>query len=728
MVFSEQLKTAKHQWLFNRLGGFDQVQLHHTDDLLALPELDQKLWAVLSCPAQGLQIAQETLNYLDVDQDGRIRVPEVIAAVQWATKVLNDPNELLSGTSELYLSSIAETDVEGAKLLASAQEILKNLNKPDALFITIEDLADMAKIFANTQFNGDGVIPVKAADSDDVKQLIEEIISCCGSELDRCGEPGVTQEKIDQFFLAAQAYADWWALGEENAARIAPFNQSTETAASSYAQVKTKIDDYFTRCQLADYDTKAGEVLNPSALTYEQLGLKNLAEQRDELMTLPLATIAANRDLPLKSGLNPAWLDAITQFQQELVLPLYGDIAFLTQAQWHEINEKFTDYLVWQQEKQGGIVEILGINRIKYVLNQGQHAVLLDLIEQDLALTPEAEAIESVRKLVFFCRDLNCLLNNFVNLNNFYAIDSHSIFQMGTLYVDGKSCHLCIRVNDIAKHSAMAALSGIYLIYCECSRPGSAEKMNIVAAVTNGDADNLMLGRNGVFYDKNGLDWDATIVKIIDNPISIKQAFWLPYKRVSRMIGEQVEKFAAAKDKEQQAKAAENVAGANIKPDATVAAPPQPFDVARFAGIFAAIGLAIGAIGTAIASLVSGFLALSWWQMPLAIIGLMLVISGPSMLLAWLKLRQRNLAPLLDASGWAVNAKALINLSFGGYLTNIAKLPSNSVRQLLDPFAEKAQPWRLYGLIVILVIALLFLLMQQGVIPNLLAHWFSIKS
>ena len=34
----------------------------------------------------------------------------------------------------------------------------------------------------------------------------------------------------------------------------------------------------------------------------------------------------------------------------------------------------------------------------------------------------------------------------------------------------------------------------------------------------------------------------------------------------------------------------------------------------------------------------------------------MLAISGPSMLIAWLKLRQRNIGPILDANGWAVNA------------------------------------------------------------------------
>jgi hypothetical protein len=72
--------------------------------------------------------------------------------------------------------------------------------------------------------------------------------------------------------------------------------------------------------------------------------------------------------------------------------------------------------------------------------------------------------------------------------------------------------------------------------------------MIVLAALTNGDIDNLVVGRNALFYDRKGQDWDATIIKIIDNPISIRQAFWSPYRKVSRFIETQVNKFAASQD------------------------------------------------------------------------------------------------------------------------------------------------------------------------------------
>jgi len=139
----------------------------------------------------------------------------------------------------------------------------------------------------------------------------------------------------------------------------------------------------------------------------------------------------------------------------------------------------------------------------------------------------------------------------------------------------------------------------------------------------------------------------------------------------------------------------------------------QVFDIARFAGIFAVIGLAIGAIGTAIASMVTGFLKLAWWKMPLAAFGLILVISGPSMIVAYLKLRKRNLGPILDASGWAVNTRAKINIPFGTSLTGTAVLPPGSRRSMQDPFAQKKRPWKFYMLLLgILVTA--GVLLHQG--------------
>jgi hypothetical protein len=107
-----------------------------------------------------------------------------------------------------------------------------------------------------------------------------------------------------------------------------------------------------------------------------------------------------------------------------------------------------------------------------------------------------------------------------------------------------------------------------------------------------------------------------------------------------------------------------------------------------------------------VGGLLTGFLNLKG-LMPLGVLAIVLLISGPSMVLAWLKLRKRNLGPILDANGWAVNAKARINVPFGASLTRTAALPAGAQRDLADPFAEKKRPWRLFGLLFLILLLVL---------------------
>ena len=314
------------------------------------------------------------------------------------------------------------------------------------------------------------------------------------------------------------------------------------------------------------------------------------------------------------------------------------------------------------------------------------------------ALTAAQTVYKPLEKLLLLSRDFCTLLRNFVSFQDFYSkrgkallgrgADTDApwaIFQAGTLVIDQRACNLCLRVEDMAKHNTQAPESGMFLIYCQCTHHASGQKMQIVAAMTIGDIRNLKVGKNALFYDRQGRDWEAEVIKIIDNPISIGQAFWSPYRKLGEWVSGLVTKSAAEKEKKSFA---DMTAKLQTSPAAGQAAPAQPFDIARFAGIFAAIGMAIGALGTFLTSLLSEVGALAdkgWWAIPTLIICILLAISGPSMLLAWMKLRKRNLAPLLNANGWAINADAIISVLFGNTLTEQAQFP---MLKLQDPHAK----------------------------------------
>ena len=74
------------------------------------------------------------------------------------------------------------------------------------------------------------------------------------------------------------------------------------------------------------------------------------------------------------------------------------------------------------------------------------------------------------------------------------------------------------------------------------------------------------------------------------------------------------------------------------------------------------------------------------------------------MLLAWLKLRQRNIAPILDASGWAVNGNVRINIPLGRILTKTGIRPRGSKLETFDPYAQKKFPVKRLILAVLILV------------------------
>lgn len=692
-----------HRWRFFRAGGVDQVLLRTGADVVNLDQLDQKLWVALACPTRGIEFDTRTLDYIDADKDGRVRVPEIIAAVKWAQAQFKDPDELFNGGDSVPLANIKDEAVR-----AAAKRVLGDLGKKDAA-ISLGDVADTARIFAATPFNGDGVVPVDSATSDADKQAIADILATVGGVQDLSGKVGVNRAKVDAFFAEAQALSEWHAKAETDKAILPLGPDATAAAAAAVKAVKAKVDDYFARGRLAAFDGRALAAVNRQEAEYIAIAAKDLSISVQEVAGFPLAKIEPGRPLPLTQGLNPAWADAMATLAAA-VRPMLGtNKTVLTEVDWATVQARLAPYEAWLSAKPCTAVEALGLTRVRAVLASEARTHITDLIQQDLALEKENAQISTLEKLILFQRDLVKLLSNFVNFAEFYGRRG-AVFQAGTLYLDSRACTLCLEVTDPGKHATLAGLSAAYLAYCDCTRPGG-EKKTIVAAFTDGGSDNLIVGRNGVFYDRKGRDWDATITKIVANPISIREAFWAPYKKLVRMIEEQVAKRAAAADAASSTKltsAAQTVAEADkAKPAAVKPPEAKRMDI----GTVAAIGVALGSISTVLAILLGKFMDLGVW-IPLGILALILLISGPSMLLAYLKLRQRNLGPILDASAWAINGRARINVPFGRALTGVARFPAGADVSLDDPYAEKRRPWRTY--LVLVIIAALALLWYLG--------------
>ena len=515
---------ANYKWTFSNVGGATRVRIQSAEDIRHLGELDKKMWTVLSCPVNGLEISAESLSLIDLDADGKLRIKEVVATAQWLCNTLVNPETLFDQTDQIAIANIADADIKAIAQQVAGKEAIVTLAQVNAAIDAVT----------------------------------------------------VTPAEVP----------------------AAPYEANV---IATYKEKQAEIAAYF------------------EALKMQKLGL----------ITIPAETVA----------------------------PTVKEKDFI------EMGTKIAEYEAGVAAAAAADAEALAAGK----------AVFADL-----------------RKLLLIHRDFYRLLKNFVTFEDFYDTKQSVVasFQAGTLVIDQRICRLCIRVNDMVKHDMQAPLSGIYLLYCDCESKKLGKKMQIVAAMTQGEIKNLSVGKNAVFYDNAGNDYDATITKIIDNPISIRQAFWTPYRKFGNWIQEKINKSAAEKD----AKAFDD-----MKTQADSAADPnapkkQAFDIAKFAGIFAAIGMAVGMIGTALVALFSGLAELKWWQLIIVFVCILLVISGPSMIMAWLKLRRRNLAPVLNANGWAVNADTIISVPFGVTLTEQVQFP---LIKLTDPFAKKGMPaWK----------------------------------
>ena len=328
---------------------------------------------------------------------------------------------------------------------------------------------------------------------------------------------------------------------------------------------------------------------------------------------MPLVTEEADRVLPLRDHLNPKYQEAVMAFAASCVAPLLGaGKDCLARLEWKALKAKFAPYRAWRAEKP--------------VMSSGCKDVL----------------VEEERLLRYRLR-LGEFLENFVTMRRLYDADARTIFQTGVLRIDGREMSLCFHVDSEAAHAALSGKSNCCVIYLKLTRPAEKAERLICAVVTAGRIDTLYVGRYGVFYDRDGKDWEAVVTRVVENPVSLTEAFWAPWKKIGDGLGGLAKKFIG----EKHAKATADVQKGAVSAQAGGAA---------LASSVAAVGIGVGMIGTAAAAVISAVKGLQpWWMFFVAFAAVVLVVSVPSMVLAYFKLRKRDLGAILNASGWAIN-------------------------------------------------------------------------
>ena len=325
----------------------------------------------------------------------------------------------------------------------------------------------------------------------------------------------------------------------------------------------------------------------------------------------PLVMEEPEKPLPLKSGINARHADAIAAFAEKCVKPVLGDVDSIDRAGWKKVKAALAPYRAWAASRP--------------VANAGLKDAL---VEEERTLRYKLHLLE--------------FLENFVNMKRLYDGDGLAVFQTGVLRIDAKEMNLCFDVESEAAHSALAGKSGCCVIYLKISRPSEGASRSICAVVTAGAVSQLYAGRNGVFYDRDGKDWEAVVTQVVENQVSLAEAFWAPWRKLGDGVSGMVKKFFGDKQK-----ASEKVVEASAQ--------SAQASGAAMASSVAAIGIGIGMVGAAMASLMAVVSSMNATRLAVSLAALILVVSLPSVVLTWFKLRKRDIGTILNASGWAVN-------------------------------------------------------------------------
>ena len=653
-----------YQWRFFKSARCVQAKLESGADVAALGELDQKLWTVLAASTDGLRFDPATLKLLDTDGDGRVRVPEVLAAVEWMKARFKSLDFLFAGKAAVALSDIDDAKDEGKALLASFRKILGRAGKADAAEISLDDVTGTKDVFNAQPFNGDGVVTPKSTSDADVSAAVATMVSCTGGVSDRSGEQGVDQALADSFFSEAAAYLAWKA-GEKD---VAVIGEGTAAGYAALQAVEAKVDEFFTPPE-----------------------------------DMPLVTNEPDPELPLTQGVHPLWLGKFREFAKAAVAPALGveKAETLSRDDWAVVKAKFAPYAEWIGAKPGVSVEGVGEDALEALVKGGaMQAKVNGLIQKDLALADEYDRLVDCERALRYSANLVTWLRNYVNQANLYDSHSDSVFRTGTLYIDGRACNLCFHVADEAAHAALAARSKCCLLYAKLTRRATGETREVCAVVTAGYTSSLYAGRNGIFYDCDGNDWDAVVAKVVEAQVSLVEAFWAPWAKIGSTIAEQCKKFLSSKQDAAVAKVGEGVASA-ATPPAAPAAQPAP-NGAAIASSVAALGVGVGMAGAACAGLIGLVAGLPAWKVVAGVAAIVLLVSLPSVILAWFKLRARDLGAILNACGWAVNRPLYFSLGLARTFTRPASLPMGSA-VARDPYARYG--WVKWALL-LLVLAL----------------------
>ena len=688
--------------MFRRIGGAGQLALRDIDDLPHVLELDEAHWALTGIDIDFLRTDRQFLDFIDEDHNGIIQADEVKRAVAWFLAHIRPEARPELGSPELRLASIDASAPEGAALFAAARVVLRNLGIPDSPVLSLSQIRNDDGILSNACCNGDGVITPGCFTGDcregasaipenpHLAEIVSRIMEIIGSCRDLTGAEGINRELLDSFRSGAEQYLSWYEAPENRPELLRPCGERTADFAAAVENLQERIDRYFLHCAALDF--LPGLSCRPPLVEGDG-DLPESAPMQELLEKLPIATPRPDRVLDFSAPLNPLYEKELHALAAHPAMAEFLTGSVLSEAMWRRLTSLLAPCLEWKNAEPDKAYEKIEPAILKQWLTDGSLEELRRRIDEDLTIARELTAYHSLIKLTLFQQYLLEFLNNYVSLGALFNPRAASMLQTGKLVMDGRHYTFATPVKNLAEHKRIATMSDICVLYVEATtgRTENARRMTLAVAVTSGNIRNLFIGKHGIFYAVDGSVWDARIIDLIQQPVSISEALKMPFFRFGEFVARLADRFFSTKSTEVQKTLEKTITtGAVLTPPAPApAAKPQTPAVSGSMMLMGG-GIGIAAIGSSVAFIIKSLQNISILNVLAVLLGIILIFGGPMVVISLVKLYRRNISRFLEANSCAVNRPMRLSRKLGLVFTFAPPLPRAGLlkEDLVDLFRK----------------------------------------
>ena len=647
-------------YTFERFGRAYHLRVESPEDLRFVLSLDEALWVANSASIETINADAVLLDYLDPNDDKRVHAQDVKEAIRWMLARLATLEGVAEGNTTLRLDAIREEDDEGRRIRLAADKILTRVGAKGSDVVTLEHVRKVKKVEDDRGLSAAGIVLPAAARDDEMRGFLEAVLATVGGADHPGGDKGVTEDHLEQFLDEARAYLKWKARADLGAdgtpTAILPLGADTHAAYELLAVLRDKIDQFFSLCHAARIDPQvADRVWAPNAAPKE-LDLADCNALESFLTTTPLARPNPNGRLDVTGEINPLFAPQVQRFHETIMGPL-GAGDRLDRTEWVAIQGKFEDHRAWFEARPAVSVGEFDVNLLHTFGDDERFRTdTRALIAQSHRTALDLKEVHLVEQLILYQAWMLPFVNSFVSFPALYDPKKRALFEMGTLVMDGRHFTLAVRVLDRDLHKRLSAASNVFVLFTEITDREGQPQYEVAVPVTSGGRGNLQVGKRGIFVDTEGESHHAKVIHIVENPISFREAMISPFVRMGQAITGKLEKMQSVAEDRIEKFGVGAVSKVEPTDKPAEAAAPAPAAQST-AGALAGGGIALAALGSSGAFVISTLAGMSAWTILATIGALSQVILLPILTVAWIKLRRRDLSSILEGSGWGINAR-----------------------------------------------------------------------